>query len=159
MSTSEEPNENNTSKIKLKEDLNYLPSDIESYVFYFPIKLTTDHLYLKNRKNYPSNTLGEDVSLTVDAILNEKVFNELTAKYPIITPSVTSKKTAPSLMKTENAKELRELLKRIMRYNNSRKYEERIGFATTLADKADEIGVGLTIKYILPIIEKYLVLL
>jgi hypothetical protein len=53
---------------------------------------------------------------------------------------------------------LKQSLSRITRYNNKRKYEERIGFTSTLASKAEEIGIPNTINFLLKVITTYLVL-
>ena len=144
-----------------------MPGDIETYSFDFSIKPSADHMFAQYGKAVTTTSQKEKNGSTpaIDPLelLNEKGFADLLAKFgkSAITPrQEVSKKPATSTpLKSENAKELTESLKRIIRYNNKRKYEERVGFATTLANKAEEIGPALTIQHLLPIIEKHLVFL
>ena len=123
--------------------------------------MTTDHLYLTSQPtagNTPGDT-SKDTAMNVEDILNEKVFNELMSKYTVETPTIMEeqKKPVTPSATSENTKDSEKSIKRIITYNNKRSYDERLGFVTNLSDKADQLGVSLTIKHLLPIITKYIV--
>jgi len=151
-----------------KEEISLTPGDIETYSFDFSIKSNTEHLYISHRKLSDTPTTNSENEIpSAEILLNEKIFTDLLSKYakaPITSsnsPKTEVKKSASipagSPIKSDNAKDLTESLKRIIRYTNKRKYEERIGFATTIANKCEEIGPALTVQHLLPIIEKHMV--
>ncbi len=141
------------------------PGDIETYIFVPTLK----HVEYSYRSWTPGQSPPSDSSLaTADSVdlENEKVISELMSKYSQqqaspghdkgrkLSNTSSEGSDEASMM---NLKSLNESLKRIARYNNKRKYDERLGFASTLAAKAEEIGRNNTVKFLLKVIDEQLV--
>jgi len=129
----------------------------ETYSFDFGNKLLLPHVYL-TAKDSLSNI--NDVEIDPSIIANEKVFTRLSKKYSVSIQSPTNKlaeEESSLVNKEKSLKGVTKILKRIAKYNNKRNYQERISIASTIADDAEEIGVSLTIKHLLPIVNKHMV--
>ena len=123
--------------------------DIITYRFTHPVN-TDDTAICSYINPSKSSILPHDVN-DID-ILNQFIISELLSKYAL------SKVTAMDNSKIQ-LKAIKETLNRIKRYNNKRKYEERLGFASTLTAQAEEIGISNSVKFLLQTIHKYLVYL
>lgn len=133
-----------------------MPGDIEQYQFVLP-EDCKEPIFCSLHYRHPKFIFTElDVDAT--AILNQKVLGSLLNTSQMRSDESPSRKRSL----TQDANQLRILkqsLSRITRYSNKRKYEERIGFASTLTAKAEEIGIANTINFLLKVITNYLVLL
>lgn len=106
----------------------------------------------------PSKGYASDLEL-----LNEKKISRLIARYSSISRKTHKEEQKKPRVKEEInptvVKAIRQVLNRIRRYNNNRLYEERQGFASTLSDCAELIGVENTVKFLLKAIAQELVCL
>jgi len=134
-----------------------MPGDIESYDFFSPEECK-ESVFCSSQYPNPKFTSTE-LQADDTAILNEDIFNTLFKSCMVKNEdSSTRKKLLSDEAKMgSQLKLLNESLNRITRYNNKRKYEERLGFASTLAAKAEEIGITNTINFLSKAIENYLV--
>ena len=150
--------------IDIKDDPTLTAGDVETYVFDFLIKQPGDYVYEIWKKEGKEVTKEGAAEVSAAELANEKAITELQTKYakvPAAKQELAKKiSTAPTKAEetTANTKSLEESLKRIIRYNNKRKYDERVGFASTIANNAEEIGKQCTIKYLLPAISDHLVI-
>jgi len=156
---------NNSNVESLTENAR-TPGDVETYVFSPPAKFAEQIFISYDSLTNAKNTPQPAPILDPTEILNEKVLTDLLAKYSIKTPSspLENRRKSSSASSSEsdeaslsNLKTLKESLSRIARYNNKRKYDERLGFASTLSAKAEEIGRRNTIKFLLKVIDEQLV--
>lgn len=133
-----------------------MPGDIEQYQFVLPEECK-EPIFCSLRYRH-SKFVFTELDVDATAILNQKVLvSLLNSSQMRLDDSPTRKRSL-----TQDANQLRiikQSLSRITRYNNKRKYEERIGFASTLISKAEEIGIANTINFLLKVITNYLVIL
>lgn len=143
-----------------KEDLTLTEGDIETYTFEFTHKQHNGHIYQVLKKDAKPPNKGNDNDVSSADLANEKTLAELLSKYSKQYQNLPESQKKPTLKGEEpstDVKDVKELLKRITRYNNKRKYEERVGFASTIAAKAEVIGRKSTINFLLPAIQNFLV--
>eukprot|EP00826_Nyctotherus_ovalis_P026039 TRINITY_DN2029_c0_g2_i1.p1 TRINITY_DN2029_c0_g2~~TRINITY_DN2029_c0_g2_i1.p1 ORF type:complete len:187 (+),score=25.07 TRINITY_DN2029_c0_g2_i1:66-626(+) len=104
----------------------------------------------------PSKGYASDLEL-----LNEKKISRLIARYSSISHKARKEEQKKPRVKEEInltvVKAIRQVLNRITRYSNNRLYGERQGFASTLSDCAELIGVENTVKFLLKPIAQELV--
>ncbi|MDR3582141.1 MAG: hypothetical protein P4L67_02605 [Candidatus Pacebacteria bacterium] len=154
------PSEPRLALLDIKDDPTLTAGDVETYAFDYPAKQSGDHIYEVWKKDTPEPPRAEIIGTE---LANEKSIAELMAKFAKLTPVVRTEPARRSLPRSSpgkplaDVKELSESLKRIIRYNNKRKYEERVGFATTIASNAEEIGRKNTVAHLLPAIASHLV--
>ena len=133
-----------------------IPGDVEVYNFKQPRRSIVSifhSIQYSKPKIDSNNSLPNLVEIT-----NEKAFSTLIATHASKSDPIEKRK---SFMKGKTSfnqvKVLNEILSRIARHNNTRKYEERVGFASTLTTKAEEIGILNTVKFLLKAMNEYLV--
>ncbi len=135
--------------------------DVETYVFDYGLVNATEHTYWawkpENKRPGKSAYFG----VTAAELMNEKTMQELEVKFAKIHVAAQeqAKKAATeaAVVQGINTKTVSESINRIRRYNNKRKYEERLGFASTLVAKAEEIGRKHTVDLLLPAIANHMV--
>ena len=134
-----------------------MPGDIEQYNFLLP-RECKESIFCSLRYPNPRFTFTE-LKVDTPAILNQDILNSLFNSCLLkFDNSPNHKKSSMDETRATNQlRLLKQSLSRITGYNNKRKYEERIGFASTLAAKAEEIGIANTITFLLKVITIYLV--
>lgn len=131
-----------------------MPGDIELYNFSLPEDCKEP---VFSSSQYPKYTFTE-LKADPKAIMNEGVLNLLLTNCLLKTDPCNSKSSSVRESKTANQlKILKQSLNRIARYNNKRKYEERLGFVSTLTAKAEEIGITNTINFLSKAITNHIV--
>ncbi len=153
---------NHSSQIESLTENARTPGDVETYTFTPPIKPFEATFRTWDPFKPPADAMTFSPSVT--EILNEAIIAELLAKHTVKPAPPFIEKRRKSSTSSEgdetsltNLKAIKESLSRIARYNNKRKYDERLGFASTLSSKAEEIGRGNTIKFLLKVIDEHLV--
>eukprot|EP00826_Nyctotherus_ovalis_P040477 TRINITY_DN399_c0_g1_i3.p1 TRINITY_DN399_c0_g1~~TRINITY_DN399_c0_g1_i3.p1 ORF type:complete len:178 (-),score=33.99 TRINITY_DN399_c0_g1_i3:579-1112(-) len=148
-----------SSKDFFCSDNSRIKGDMEAHTFYPPMASIEYSFYLTSDS---FNLKPSDLTINSVDILNEKVIGELAAKYPLKEGETLKEEQKEAAEQDEisptNVKLIRKSLGLIMRYNNDRKKEEKQGFASTLSDRAEEIGAHNTIKFLLKVIDKELVM-
>jgi len=150
-----------SSKDTFLSDKSRIEGDIEIHSFNSPLVSIEHSFYFTDARGNKANSTK--VSLDPINILNEKVIKELMEKYPLVEHEAQSEDNEEvkevGEINPSNVKLIRESLSLVVRYNNRRSYDERQGFASTLSDRAEEIGANNTIKFFLNIIDTQLVIL
>jgi len=137
------------------EDNQRLQGDIETHTFNHSLTSIKYSFYLTNASNIAPSKVNPDPS----DILNERVIEELLKKYPLVMNKEVKedREEVKELESSISVKQIRASLNLIIRYNNTRELKERQGFASSLSDRAEEIGASNTIKFLLNVIDKQLV--
>lgn len=148
-----------SSKDSFCSDNSRIKGDMEAHTFYPPVASLECNFYLTSDS---ACLKPSDLNLNSADILNEKAIEELAARYPLKEGETLEEEQKEAAEQDEtspvNVKLIRQSLGLIMRYNNNRKKEEKQGFASTLSDRAEEIGARNTIKFLLKVIDKELVM-
>lgn len=128
------------------------PGDVELYRFSLP-EDCKEPIFCSLRYPNPKFVFTEHKA-TIKEIVNEEVMGRLES---VKSEDVQRRRSVDEIRASNQLKVLKQSLSRITRYSNKRKFDERIGFASTLAAKAEEIGIPNTINFLLKAITSYLV--
>jgi hypothetical protein len=134
-----------------------ISNNITVYTFTPPAGEVEEELKLCKKSVVEGKVIPSD-----EEILNEKKISRLITRYSLHSKITHKEQKNPQVKKSANVinvKVIRQALNRIRRYNNNRLYEERQGFASTLYDNAELIGIDNTVDFLLKVISKDLVLL
>ena len=140
------------------DDSSRIPGDVDIYTINYRSSKESAFYITKN-----INSNDQKISHEIDeaGIINDKIISELMSKYKEgfkINKNIEEKKSRiVRPIKSINIKSLKETLNKIRGYNNSKKYEIRHGFASTLFTKAEEIGSINTVRFLLKVIDEQLV--
>ena len=131
----------------------------ESYTFIPPIK---DMKPKFNRLKYPiTNDSTNKSQITDEIILNEANISRLIARYGNTKRRIFRKDHKKvGLIKEpnqDNVKHIRQTLNRTRKYKTTMMLDKRQGFASTLMDTAETIGINNTVKFLLRTISYELV--
>lgn len=148
-----------SSKDTFLSDRSRTTGDLETHSFSPPLACV-EHSFYFTDTDANEQHLSTINSNSAD-ILNEEAIRGLLEKYPLTTHAMHKEefKETPGSNEvfSSSVRLIRQSLNLIKRYNNSRKQEERQGFASTLSDRAEEIGAKNTIHFLLDAIDKRLV--